>query len=168
MVIRVSGASGVHHWCGAQCGIGCGARCSACRVVPAAAMLILLALLVLPGGVPAVHAAGEAALTVTDPTRPPPEMMALFPASAGAVVLAVPRLQSVMIGSAERSAIIDGQRYKVGDKLGDARLLKISENEVVLAGSGGRQTMTLFTPVKQVPLPEQAAARARPKAPRNP
>lgn len=157
MVIRVSGASGVHRWCGA--------RCDGCRVVPEA-MLILLALLVLPGGVPAAHSAGEAALT--DPTRPPPEMMALFPASAGAVVLAVPRLQSVMIGSAERSAIIDGQRYKVGDKLGDARLLKISENEVVLAGIGGRQTMTLFIPVKQVPVPEKAAARARPKAPRNP
>ncbi len=157
MALRVSGASGVHLWCCARCG--------GSRVVPGA-MLILLALLVLPGGVHAADAAGEAALT--DPTRPPPEMMALFPASAGAVVLAVPRLQSVMIGSAERSAIIDGQRYKVGDKLGDARLLKISENEVVLAGIGGRQTMTLFAPVKQVPLPEKAAARARPKVPRNP
>ncbi len=157
MAIRVSGVAGVQHWCGA--------RRDGCRVAPWA-MLILAALLVLSGGVPAVYAAGEAVLT--DPTRPPPEMMAFLPASAGAVVLAVPRLQSVMIGSAERSAIIDGQRYKVGDKLGDARLLRISENEVVLAGTGGRQTMTLFTPVKQVPVPEKAAARARPKAPRNP
>ena len=158
MVIRVSGASGVRG--------GRGVRCAACRLVPWAMLVLMALLLVLPGGVPAAHAAGEA--TLTDPTRPPPEMMAFLPASAGAVVLAVPRLQSVLIGASVRSAIIDGQRYKVGDKLGDARLLKISENEVVLAGTGGRQTMTLFTPVKQAPLPEKAAARARPKAPRNP
>ena len=157
MAIRLSGASGVRG--------GRGVRCAACRLVPCA-MLVLMALLVLPGGVPAAHAAGEA--TLTDPTRPPPEMMAFLPASAGAAVLAVPRLQSVMIGASVRSAIIDGQRYKVGDRIGDARLLRISENEVVLAGAGGRQTMTLFAPVKQTPAPVRTAAPARRDAAGNP
>ena len=110
-----------------------------------------------------VHAADIAALP--DPTRPPPEIIALLPASAGAAVLAAPRLQSVMISASGRSAIIDGQRYKVGDKIGDTRLVKISENEIVLASAGGRQTMTLFMPVKQVPPPDVPAPR---RAPRNP
>lgn len=116
--------------------------------------------------VPVAWAADDAALA--DPTRPPAQIMALWPASAGAAVLAVPRLQSVLIGSAGRSAIIDGQRYKLGDRIGDARVFKISENEVVLAGSGGRQTMTLFTPVKQTPAAAPSAAQKRRKDPGNP
>ena len=146
----------------------CGARCTAHRLgLPATlALMALMALIGLPGSVPAARAAGDTPLA--DPTRPPPEMMAFLPASAGAAVLAVPRLQSVLIGASVRSAIIDGQRYKVGDKIGDARLLRISENEVVLAGAGGRQTMTLFTPVKQTPAPERTAAQARRAAVRNP
>ena len=149
-------------------GAGCGARCAVYRpgLWAALTLLVLMGVAGLPGSLPAARAAGDTPLA--DPTRPPPEMMAFLPASAGAAVLAVPRLQSVLIGASVRSAIIDGQRYKVGDRIGDARLLRISENEVVLAGAGGRQTMTLFTPVKQTPAPERTAAPARRAAVRNP
>ena len=108
-------------------------------------------------------AAGESVLP--DPTRPPDGLIGL-PATGEPAVPAEPRLQSVLIGSAGRSAIIDGQRYKVGDRVGDARLVKISENEVILTNSGGRQTMRLFPSVKKT-SPERATP-ARRGASRNP
>ena len=107
----------------------------------------------------AAVAAGETSLP--DPTRPP-EGMSAVTASAPAEIAAFsePRLQSVMIGTAGRSAIISGQRYQLGDRIGDARLVKISEAEVVLAGASGRRAMTLFPPVKtRVEAPKPAAAR---------
>ena len=93
----------------------------------------------------AAVAAGEAALP--DPTRPP-EGMVTFSAPGAMPPSLEPQLQSVLTGAAGRSAIIGGQRYKLGDRVGDARLVKISENEVVLSGPGGRRTMKLFVPVK--------------------
>lgn len=108
-------------------------------------------------------AAGDAMLP--DPTRPPDSMIGL--SSSGLPLAPVePRLQSVMIGGGRRSAIIDGRQYKVGDKVGDARLVRISEGEVILSNSGGRQTMRLFPSVKK-PLSAQDAS-ARRTAPRNP
>jgi MSHA biogenesis protein MshK len=109
----------------------------------------------------AALAAGDAMLP--DPTRPPDSMIGLS-ATGAPLAPAEPRLQSVMIGAGGRSAIIDGRQYKVGDKVGDARLVRISESEVVLTNSGGRQTMRLFPSVKQAstakPAPRRAASRS--------
>ena len=107
----------------------------------------------------AAVAAGETSLP--DPTRPPESMSAVTASAPGEIAaFSEPRLQSVMIGTAGRSAIIGGQRYRLGDRIGDARLVKISEGEVVLAGPSGRRTMTLFPPVKtRVEAPKPAAAR---------
>lgn len=84
-----------------------------------------------------------AADTLRDPTRPPADL------SQGntAPVASGPELQSVRISAHQRSAIISGQRVKVGDKLGDARIVMITENEVVLKGSSGLQTLKLFPDV---------------------
>lgn len=79
-----------------------------------------------------------------DPTRPPAD---LSQGNAGVPVASGPELQSVRISAHQRSAIISGQRVKVGDKLGDARIVKITENEVVLKGSSGLQTLKLFPDV---------------------
>ena len=110
----------------------------------------------------AALAAGDVMLP--DPTRPPDSMIGL---SITGVPLAPaePRLQSVMIGAGGRSAIIDGRQYKVGDKVGDARLVRISESEVVLINSGGRQTMRLFPSVKKALTPQEPQRRS---ASRNP
>ncbi|WP_232522224.1 general secretion pathway protein GspB [Sulfuriferula plumbiphila] len=79
-----------------------------------------------------------------DPTRPPAD---LSQGNAGALVPSGPQLQSVRISARQRSAIISGQRVKVGDKLGDARVVMITENEVVLKGGSGLQTLKLFPDV---------------------
>jgi len=85
-----------------------------------------------------------AAEVLRDPTRPPAD---LSQGNTGAPVASGPELQSVRISAHQRSAIISGQRVKVGDKLGDARIVMITENEVVLKGSSGLQTLKLFPDV---------------------
>lgn len=42
-------------------------------------------------------------------------------------------------------AIISGQRVSVGDRIGDDRVLRITENQVLLQGPSGRQTLRLIS-----------------------
>lgn len=87
-----------------------------------------------------------AADALQDPTRPPAEL-SMPQGSAGALAPSGPQLQSVQISAHQRSAMISGQHVKVGDKIGDARVVMITENEVVLKGGNGLQTLKLFPDV---------------------
>jgi len=87
-----------------------------------------------------------AADMLQDPTRPPAELSAPQ-GNAGTPATSGPQLQSVLISAHQRSAIISGQRVTVGEKLGDARVVMINENEVLLKGSSGVQTLKLFPDV---------------------
>ena len=99
--------------------------------------LLIFAFCLLP------FAAAGAADALQDPTRPPAEL-SMPQGSAGALVPSGTQLQSVQISAYQRSAIISGQHVKVGDKIGDARVVMITENEVVLKGGNGLQTLKLF------------------------
>lgn len=79
-----------------------------------------------------------------DPTRPPAEI-GVAPAR-----VAAPQengLQSLIISPARRAAIINGQTVELGGKLGDSKLVEISESSVVLQGPQGRRTLALFPEV---------------------
>ena len=89
---------------------------------------------------PLACASGE----LQDPTRPPAD---LSPGSAGPLVTSGPQLQSVLISAHQRSAIISGQRFTIGEKLGDARVVRIGEDEVILKSGSGLQTLKLFPDV---------------------
>jgi len=101
--------------------------------------LLIFAFCLLP------FAAGAADM-LQDPTRPPAELSAPQ-GNAAALAPSGPELQSVRISAHQRSAMINGQHVKVGDKLGDARIVMITESEVVLKGSNGLQTLKLFPDV---------------------
>jgi len=88
------------------------------------------------------------AQSLPDPTRPP------FVARAGSKVVSVapaeapmPVLQSVLIGKDRRMAIISGQRFDIGDQVGDARIVRITETEVLLRSGAGHTTLKLFPQV---------------------
>jgi hypothetical protein len=86
-----------------------------------------------------------------DPTRPPQQVLQAA-ASAGVAVADAPPavepvLQSVLVTSKGKSAIIDGERYKVGDTVAGARLVAIGDAEVVLNAAGVRKTLRLFPQV---------------------
>lgn len=92
-----------------------------------------------------------AAQGLDDPTRPPPGFQAgAVKPAAGAVAPAQDLvLQSVIISDAGRSAIISGQLVAVGARIGNARLVRVAESEVVLLTGGARRTLKLFPGVQK-------------------
>jgi MSHA biogenesis protein MshK len=114
----------------------------------------LLKLLVLPGLL--LWQPVGAQQVMVDPTRPPPPGMF----SAGGVPLfSGPLLQSVIITPTERAAIIGGERVKLGGKYGDAKLVRISEGEVVLRSARGNETLRLYPEIQIKPTRKTAAGK---------
>ena len=84
------------------------------------------------------------AQTLSDPTRPPTGYRSGGVRSAESQPL---RLESVLISEDRRSAIISGEQVALGEKIGRARLVEVSESEVVLLVGGVRRTLKLFPKV---------------------
>ena len=88
--------------------------------------------------------------SLSDPTRPPltivePETTSAegFPPPSG--------LQTVILGKGRKPmAVINGVTVELGDKVGDATLVKISESEVVLRGPAGKETLFLTPGVEKI------------------
>lgn len=80
-----------------------------------------------------------------------------------------PVLQSVLIAPGRRSAVIGGQLVVEGDLFGDAKVVRISEGEVLLSGPGGEQTLKLFPGIEKTlaPVPEKAVPSTGPKREKN-
>jgi len=109
---------------------------------------------------PAWHAA-RAQQVATDPTRPPAGILSpdtAGPVSGGSL------LQSVMITPTQRAAIIGGEWVKLGDKYGDARVVRITESEVVLRSAAGAETLRMYPEVEVKPVESAGAARKAGKA----
>ena len=88
-------------------------------------------------------AMASAAAAMNDPTRPP----ASLTESPG--LRAAPVLQSVIIGKGTRAAIIDGERVEIGGRFREARVVKITEDEVVLREDGTTQVLKMFPDVEK-------------------
>ena len=86
-----------------------------------------------------------AANALPDPTRIPATISA--PAPAGDTAQGS-GLQSIIIGPGRRAAIINGQTVEQGRKYGDARLIRVNEDSVVLRGPQGKQVLRLFPGVE--------------------
>ena len=81
-----------------------------------------------------------------DPTRPP---TVLFAPHERETIDVGPVLQSVSFASGRRTAIISGQNVSTGSKVGDARVIRISETEVVLKTGNSLQRLKLFPDVEK-------------------
>jgi len=86
---------------------------------------------------------GSSAQALTDPTRPPQELMS---AAAAGVAPRSP-LQSIMLSSARKGAIINGQYVALGGTYGKSRLVKITATEVTLKGDQGLEVLQLYPPM---------------------
>ncbi|MGH8700700.1 MAG: hypothetical protein ACREVR_05925 [Burkholderiales bacterium] len=126
------------------------------------------------GAVLALMPAVASAQIATDPTRPPTGFFAEAPESAAGSN----QLQSVMISPTRRAAIINGVVVELGGKYGDAVLMRVAEDEVVLRSGDSRQVLRLHPAVQKVDIvraepvapaaaesaPRRAKAQAKPKA----
>jgi MSHA biogenesis protein MshK len=102
-----------------------------------------LLLLLAAGATAAAPPAGLA-----DPTRPPGAVAA--PAAAASATppkatAAPPRLQSVQLGrTGEATALVDGRLLRVGDAIGEAKVVAIDLHGLQLQGPRGRERLWLL------------------------
>lgn len=107
-------------------------------------------------------AAGAHAQVLNDPTRPPAEAYTGAAAESGSAPAAL--LQSVMITPTERTAIIGGELIKLGGKYREARVVKITESEVVLQSANGSEILRMYPDVSMKPVEPERPAGKQPAA----
>jgi hypothetical protein len=128
---------------------------------PSARSLSVAALLILLGPL-------QVAAQAVDPTRPPPEVLQnespdLVEASAP------PRVQSIMIGSTKKYAVIDGVAVKEGDRFQQMRVTRINAQSVTLRGDSGPVTLQLNPSVTKTVRPAGGkVTNAAPSKPNTP
>lgn len=88
------------------------------------------------------------AAELIDPTRPPASALVEGNATAQQTT-AEPVLQSILISPRRKEAIISGQTVKVGDGVGEAKVVKITEDEVVLRSGKDLQTLKVFPGIEK-------------------
>ncbi|MBI5912085.1 MAG: hypothetical protein HY848_19320 [Betaproteobacteria bacterium] len=106
------------------------------RMMPAQAIAATAALLL---------SAGSTAQALTDPTRPPLELMSVV----GSGVAPRTPLQSIVLSSARKGAIINGQFVPLGGTYGKAKLVRITATEVTLKSEGTVEVLQLYPPMEK-------------------
>ncbi len=104
------------------------------------------------------------AAELPDPTRPPASLMqAVDEALLGQKITVTPSagLQSTIISSTRRAAIIDGKTVELGAKHGEAQLIEVNEGNVVLQNGSVRQVLSLFPRVNMT----RSALNIKPTSP---
>lgn len=124
--------------------------------------LLWIALAALP---PTAQAQG-----LPDPTRPPAALEA--PSAVGeAGQGAATGLQTIIRREGRKpAAVINGEYVELGGKAGDAKLVKVGEDSVVLQGPGGKEELKLFPGVEKkmavaAPPRQAKAAKGAKRAP---
>lgn len=98
---------------------------------------------------------------VPDPTRPAGAVMTPD-AGGGVVAPAESAVQTVILRPGGKStAVINGQSVHVGGKLGDKRVVEISESEVVLRGVAGREVIKVTPAIEKVMKKQTTSAKRR-------
>ena len=96
-----------------------------------------------------IYCANATAQVGNDPTRPPSGLADgtadMDAADAGGGMM----LQSVFISPTSKAALISGVMVKLGEKYGDAVLLKVAETEVVLKSGTTSQVLKLHPGVEK-------------------
>jgi MSHA biogenesis protein MshK len=90
-------------------------------------------------------ASGAVAESLIDPTRPP----AGLDGGDASLSSGGPVLQFVMIAPGRSEAIISGQTVRLGEKFGDAQIVKITQTEVVLRNGQDLQVLKLFPNIEK-------------------
>ena len=91
-----------------------------------------------------------AAQTMRDPTRPPPGLGGLQ-ASAVQAPPSGPVLQSIILSPSRQAAIISGRLVERGARYGDALLVEVAQDRVVLRTDAGTQVLKLYPGTEKRP-----------------
>ena len=110
----------------------------------------------LAAAIAALPLAAAQAQALVDPTRPPASV-----AKPGAEEPAPPgtQLQSVLISTGRRLAVINGNTVALGDMVGAARVVKITETEVVLKTGEETEILKMYPGIEKQPAKRASARR---------
>jgi MSHA biogenesis protein MshK len=100
--------------------------------------------------------AGAQAQALTDPTRPP---SAVAESNGEQQEAPAARLQSVLLSPRRKIAVINGVTVPLGGMFGEARLVKITETEVVLKSGNETEVLKLFPGIEKAPRASERARR---------
>ncbi|KAF0163019.1 MAG: hypothetical protein FD157_3537 [Rhodocyclaceae bacterium] len=105
--------------------------------------------------------AGSALAQVPDPTRPAGVLV--VPEAGGSVAGPLESgVQTVILRPGGKSAaVINGQYVEVGGRIGDKKVLKITESEIVLKGESGREVIKVTPAIEKMPTNKAAAIKRR-------
>jgi MSHA biogenesis protein MshK len=114
----------------------------------------------------ALLSASAARAQLADPMRPPAGFGEKSSAAAGAAAeQGGSALRAVILRRGDKPvALVGGERVTVGSRLGDARVVAITESEIVLAGRSGRQVIRI-NPEVDKKMHDGAAAPSEKKKP---
>ena len=110
-----------------------------------------------------VSAQAQTQTPLADPTRPPAGVLdpATAEDTAGGRVL-----QSVLIPRQGKPlAVIDGQLVRLGQRYGDARLIRVNEREVVLDGPEGIERLQLTPGIEKTNIRTDNVTKGAKRAP---
>jgi MSHA biogenesis protein MshK len=99
---------------------------------------------------------------LADPTRPP---AAAAPGMPDDAALGGRQLQSVLLSGGRKLAVIDGSVVPLGGSIGDARVVRITETEVVLKSGEETETLKLYPSVEKQAIRRGARNKAQPAKP---
>jgi MSHA biogenesis protein MshK len=100
---------------------------------------------------------------LSDPTRPPDAATAAPPSQdATGSAAAAPRLLSVLISPNRKLAVIDGRTVVLGERVGDATLVQITETQVTLRRGAELTTLELYPGVVRRATPTIAGRHGKP------
>ncbi len=94
--------------------------------------------------------AGYCGDVLIDPTKPPAAAIQANSTGGGSVAMPDqgPVLQAVKISGKRKLATISGQEYRLGDKVGDAKLVAVRDHEADLRNpDGSLQTLQMYSGV---------------------
>lgn len=119
-------------------------------------MMRRLVLFLLTAGI----GSGAVLAQLPDPTRPPGGELVTEAGGTGVAVES--GVQTIIMRRGGKSvAVINGRHVGVGDMLGEKRVLKISESEVVVMGESGREVLKATPAIGKVPAIRPAGEKLR-------
>lgn len=106
---------------------------------------------------------GAQAQTLTDPTRPPSATSALPGSPAAQEEAAGTQLQSILISSGRKVAVINGTMVPLGGMVGEARVVRITETQVVLKKGEETEVLKMYPGIDKRAVKRSAARRGESK-----
>jgi len=103
--------------------------------------------------------AGAQAQPLTDPTKPPSALTAPTGSALAQEEFTGTRLQSILISSGRKVAVINGTMVPLGGMLGESRVVKITETQVVLQNGAETEVLTMYPGIEKRPVKRIAARR---------